>query len=79
MCKYLKMMLFNSETKKIKYFLDTPPPKKRLRDTNGRYMATRTCVCLYQQCVTWIFKNISPFYLILNAEQIPRIICPPCI
>ena len=54
MCKFLKMMLFNSETKKRKYFLD-PPPKKRLRDTNGRDMATRTSVGLYQQRVTWIF------------------------
>ena len=27
MCKYLKMMLFKSKTKKIKYFLDPPPPK----------------------------------------------------
>ena len=38
MCKYLKMMLFNSETKKTKYILD--PPSKTHRDTNGRDMAT---------------------------------------
>ena len=31
----------------MKYFLD-PPPKKRLKDTNGRDMATRTSVCLYK-------------------------------
>ena len=30
------MMVFYSETKKIKYFLDPPPPKKRRMDTNGR-------------------------------------------
>ena len=41
------MMLFNSETMKIKYFLD-PPPKKKLRDTYGRDMVTRTSVCLHQ-------------------------------
>ena len=38
----------------MKYFWD-PPPKKRPRDKNGRDMATRTSVCLYQQPVTWIF------------------------
>ena len=39
-CKHLKMMLFYSKTKKIKYFLDPPPKKKRRRDTNGRDMAS---------------------------------------
>ena len=34
-------MLFHSKTRKIKYFLDTSPPKKRLRDMNGCDMATR--------------------------------------
>ena len=34
-CKYLLMMLFYSETKKIKYFLDPPPLKKRRSDTFG--------------------------------------------
>ena len=33
------------------------PIKKRLRDTNGRDMATRTSVCLYQHPVTWIFTR----------------------
>ena len=28
-----------------------------LRDTNGRDMATRPSVCLYQQPVTWIFTR----------------------
>ena len=32
------MMLFYSETKKMKYFLDPPP--KRCRDMNGCDMAT---------------------------------------
>ena len=32
------------------------PP--RLRDTNGRDMATCTRVCLYQQSVTWIFTRL---------------------
>ena len=40
--------IFYSETRKIKYFLDTPPPKKKSRrDTNGRNMATRTYVFVY--------------------------------
>ena len=34
------MMLFYSKTKKIKYFIDPPPKKKRLRDKNVRDMAT---------------------------------------
>ena len=40
------MMLYFSKTRKIKYFLDPPPlqKKKRLKDTNGRDMSTRTCV-----------------------------------
>ena len=57
MCKYmyLKMMLFNSETNKRKYFLDHP--LKSLRDMNSHDMVTRTSVCLYQQRVTWIFTR----------------------
>ena len=51
------MMLFYSKIRKIKYFLDPPPPKKRLKDTNGRDMSTRTSVCLYNQTVTWIFTR----------------------
>ena len=37
------MMLCYSKTRKIKYFLD-PPPKKRLKDTNGGDMSTRISV-----------------------------------
>ena len=51
------MMLCFSKIRKIKYFLDPPPPKKRLKDTNGRDMSTRTSVCLYNQPVTWIFTR----------------------
>ena len=52
------MMLCYSKIRKIKYFLDTPPPpKKRLKDTNSRDMSTRTSVCLYNQPVTWIFTR----------------------
>ena len=46
-----------SKRRKIKYFLDPPPPKKRLKDTNGRDMSTRTSVFLYNQPVTWIFTS----------------------
>ena len=52
-------MLFYSEIKKRKYFLDPPPKKKRRRDMNGRDMAARTCVCLYQQPATTIFTQSS--------------------
>ena len=51
------MMLCYSKTRKIKYFLDPPPPKKRLKDTNDCDMSTRTSVCLYHQTVTWIFTR----------------------
>ena len=51
------MMLCYSKTRKIKYFLDPPPQKKRLKDTNSRDMSTRTSVCLYNQPVTWIFTR----------------------
>ena len=50
------MMLCYSKTRK-KNFLDPPPQKKRLKDTNGRNMSTRTSVCLYNQPVTWIFNR----------------------
>ena len=50
------MMLCYSKTRKIKYFLDPPPPE-RLKDTNGRDMSTRTSVFLYNQPVTWIFTR----------------------
>ena len=45
---------FLFQNKENEYFLDPP---KRLRDTNGCDMATRTSVCLYQQPVTWIFTR----------------------
>ena len=48
------MMVCYSKTRKIKYFLDPP---KRLKDTNGRDMSTRTSVFLYNQPVTWIFTR----------------------
>ena len=51
------MMLCYSKTREMKYFLDPPPPKKRLKDTNDRDMSTRTSVCLYHQAVTWIFTR----------------------
>ena len=44
MCKYLKMMLFYSETEKIKYFLP-PPQTKRRRGMKGCDMATWPSVC----------------------------------
>ena len=48
------MMLCYSKTRKIKYFLDPPPPPKTqgydIRDMS-------TSVCLYQQPVTWIFTS----------------------
>ena len=49
------MMLFHSKTRKIKYFLDPPPPKKKgSRIRTIVIMSTRTSVCLYYQAVTWI-------------------------
>ena len=52
------MMLCYSKTRKIKYFLDLPPPpKKRLKDTNGRDMSTRISVFLYNQPMTWLFTR----------------------
>ena len=51
------MMLCYSKIRKIEYFLDPPPPPKRLKDTNGRDMSTHTSVCLYNQPVTWIFTR----------------------
>ena len=53
------MMLCYSKTRKIKYFLDPPPQKKRLKDTNCHDMSTCTRVCLYNQPVTWIFTRLS--------------------
>ena len=50
------MMLCYSKIRKIKYFLDPPPPKG-LKDTKGRDMSTRTSVFLYNQPVTWIFTR----------------------
>ena len=49
------MMLYHSKISKIKYFFDPPP--KRLKDTNGRDMSTRTSVFQYNQPVTWIFTK----------------------
>ena len=49
------MMLIYSKTENKILF--GPPPKKRRRDTKGCDMATRICVSLYQQPVTWIFTR----------------------
>ena len=51
------MMLFLFQNKDNEILFGPPPQKKRLRDTNGRDMATHTSVCLYQQPVTWIFTR----------------------
>ena len=51
------MMLYYSKIRKIKYFLDPPPQKKGLKDTNGRDMSTRTGDCQYNKPVTWIFTR----------------------
>ena len=40
------MMLCYSKIRKIKYFLDPPPPKKRLKDTKGRDMSTHKCLSI---------------------------------
>ena len=50
---YIYVLLFRNKENEIPF--GPPPPKKRLKDTNGRDTATRTSVCLYQQPVTWIF------------------------
>ena len=39
------MMLCYSKTGKINYFCP-PPPKKRLKDTNGRDMSTHKCLSI---------------------------------
>ena len=49
---------FSYRNKDNKILLGPPPPhQKRRRDTKGRDVATRTCVCLYQQPVTWILTR----------------------
>ena len=53
------MMICYFKTRKIKYFFDPPPPKKRLKDRNGSNMSTRTGVCQYQQ------PFIENYYLII--------------
>ena len=50
-------MMLGYSKRRGKILLDPPPKKKRLKDTNGRDMSTRTSVCLYQQPVTWIFTR----------------------
>ena len=50
------MILCYSKIWKIKHFLDPP---KRLKDTNGRDMSTRTSVCQCNQPVTWILNSLS--------------------
>ena len=76
------MMLCYSKNKENKILLDPPPPKKRLKDTNGRDMSTRTSVCLYNQPVTWIFTRsimsslsdpfIEKYYLIIVVFSCPH-------
>ena len=43
---------------KIRKKIFAPPPPKRLKDTNGRDMSTRTSFFfLYNQPMTWIFTR----------------------
>ena len=45
------MMLFNSETKKLKYFLDPPPPKKKAQGyERPRYGYTHKCLSIPTAC-----------------------------
>ena len=46
----MMLHVFNSKTKKIKNFLDSPPPKKRLRDSYDRDMATCTSLSIPAVC-----------------------------
>ena len=48
---------FLFQNKENKILFGPPPQKKRRRDMNGRDMAPITCVCLYQQPVTWSFTG----------------------
>ena len=48
---------FLFQNKENEILFGPPPQKKRLRDMNGRDMATRTSVWLYQQPVIWIFTK----------------------
>ena len=73
------MMLCYSKIRKIKYFW---APSKRLKDSNGRDMSTRTSVCLYKQPETWIFTRsilsslsnpfIENYYLIIVVFSCPH-------
>ena len=63
------MLYFQNKENKI-LFGPPPPPKKRLNDTNGRDMSTRTSVCLYNQPVTWIFTK--------SVMSSLRILCKSC-
>ena len=54
MCKYLKMMLFNSKTRKIKYFLD--PPKKAQGYKQSRYGYTHKCLSIPAACDLDFYK-----------------------
>ena len=66
-------MLCYSKISKMKYFLDPPPPKKRLKDTNGPDMSRRRSVCLYIQPVTWISNPfIEKYYLIIVVFSCPH-------
>ena len=50
-CRYLKMMLFYSETKKMKYFLDPPPKKKSAQGYEWlQYDYTHMCLFIAVAC-----------------------------
>ena len=44
------MLLFYSETKKIKYFLDPPPKKKAQGYERSRYGYTHKCLSIPAAC-----------------------------
>ena len=79
------MMLFYSETKKIKYFLDPPPPKKEAQGyERSRYGSKHMCLLIPAACdlefyyrsrsSDWAQSNpfIRNYYLIIVAFSGPH-------
>ena len=48
---------FLSQNKENKILFGPPPPKKKGAGKPSHDMAPRTCVCLYQQPLSWIFTR----------------------
>ena len=69
-CKYLKMMHFYSETRKMKYLLDPPPSKRGQRYEWSRFGYTHMCLSIPAACHLDVVSDVSDIVIKLLLDTV---------